>query len=147
MLLIACALMACFTFLSLGQVQLPDYSINFNTLGFSYEGMATGGVPSGEVQYTWSFFAISLLSAILPLIDIFFYSRPKLQRRICLFEIILILAVVAVGAVYGYRTFAPYQASWSSLVIAPVVSIVAVILAYRMIGSDMRKIRESDRLI
>lgn len=37
-LLIVTAMMACFTFFSLGQVQMPDFSLEFTTMGFSIEG-------------------------------------------------------------------------------------------------------------
>ena len=46
LLLIAAVVMGCFTFMSLGQVQLPDYTCNFTTLGFDIEGIATDGGPT-----------------------------------------------------------------------------------------------------
>ena len=64
LLLIVAALMGSFTFLSLGQIQMPEESLNFTTLGFEIEGIATDGAQSGFRAHTWIFFIVSLMSAI-----------------------------------------------------------------------------------
>ena len=46
MLLLVCALMGCFTFISLGQIQTTDFTFNFTTLGFFSEGNPTNGTKS-----------------------------------------------------------------------------------------------------
>ena len=71
LLLVAAVVMGCFTFCSLGQVQTTDFTYNFTSLGFSQEGIATGGV---DVNYhTWYFFVLSLTTVSLLLIDIFLF--------------------------------------------------------------------------
>lgn len=147
MLLITAILMACFTFLSIGQVQTPVQSLDFTTLGFDIEGSSTGGAPSGMEQYTWGFFIVSLLSFIIPLLDIFLYKNLRYQRMLCRVEIVFILGVIAIGAVYGYYIFAPYHVSWSSMIIAPFISLVSTYLAWKLIGRDMRTLRNSERFI
>ncbi len=67
LLLITTVMMGIFTFLSLGQIQLPEYTLNFTTLGFCIEGDATNGAQSGFVAHTWVLFILSLMSCILPL--------------------------------------------------------------------------------
>ncbi len=59
LLLIAVIVMAAFTFMSLGQIQLPEYTLNFTTLGFYIEGEATNGAATGYVANTWLFFIVS----------------------------------------------------------------------------------------
>lgn len=74
-LLIVAVMMACFTFFSLGQVQMPDYSLDFTTLGFTIEGEGAPGTSSGYFMHTWAFFIVSLLSFILPFIAIFMFRN------------------------------------------------------------------------
>lgn len=146
LLLIAAVVMGCFTFMSLGQVQLPDYTCNFTTLGFDIEGIATDGGPTGFVAHTWIFFAVSMLSFIMPFIAIFCFRNMRLQKLLCLIEILFLVAVICIGAVYGYYSFPQAAVSWSSLIIAPFLAIVADVMAYNRICADGRKLRAADRL-
>lgn len=146
LLFIVAVVMACFTFMSLGQVQLSEYSLNFTTLGFTIEGISTNGAPSGYLFHTWAFFIVSLMSFLLPLINIFLYKNLKLQKRVCLIEVFFLIAVVAIGCAYGYYHFDNATVSWSSLVIAPLLAFVADIMAYNRICSDQRALRSADRL-
>lgn len=145
LLFIAALAMAAFTFMSLGQVQLPEYSLNFTTLGFCIEGETTGG-QSGFYMQTLPFFIVSLMSAIIPLIDIFIFKNLRLQKTLCLIELLFLFATIAIGAVYGYSTFVGFSVSWSSLVIAPFLAIIAIVMAYTRISSDERLLRSADRL-
>lgn len=146
LLLITAVMMACFTFMSLGQVQLTDYSLNFTTLGFTYEGEATDGAPSGYYLHTWAFFIVSLLSFILPFINIFLYKNLKAQKTVCAIEVFFLLAILAIGCVYGYYHFETATVSWSSLIIAPLIAFVADLLAYNRISADQKLLKAADRL-
>lgn len=148
LLLIVAAMMGCLTFFSLGQVQLPEQSLDFSTLGFYIEGEATGGAPSGWFQHTWLFFIVSLLCCILPFVNIFLFKNLKLQKRVCVIEGFLLLAVVAIGCAYGYYNdaFPGYQVSWSSLIICWPIAFIADMLAYNRINADMKTLRAADRL-
>ena len=145
-LLIAAVMMACFTFVSIGQVQLADYSLNFTTLGFTYEGEPSQGGVSGYYQHTWAFFIVSLLATVLPLINIFLFKNLKLQKTVCLIEIFILLAILAIGCTYGYYYFDGATVSWSSLIIAPLIAFVADIMAYNRICADQRLLKAADRL-
>ena len=145
-LLIVAAVMACFTFCSLGQVQLPDYSLNFTTLGFSIEGESTGDAPVGYIVRTWPFFIVSLLSFIIPFINIFMFKNMKLQKTLCLIELLFIMALVAIGAGYAYCQFDYASVSLSSIVVAPLLAFVADVMAYNRISHDQRLLRAADRL-
>lgn len=146
LLLIAAVCMGFFTFMSLGQVQLTDYTLNFTTCGFSYEGEATNGAPTGYLMQTWGFFVISLLSCILPLINIFCFKNLRLQKRVCLIEVLVLIAVIATGAAYAYTGIDNGQISWSSLVCAPFIALVADIIAFNRISADDRLLKSADRL-
>lgn len=146
LLLIVAVMMACFTFLSLGQVQLENYSLNFTTLGFTYEGQPTDGAPSGYYMHTWGFFIVSLLTIILPLINIFLYKNLKLQKNLCIIEVFLMLAILAIGVVYGYYQFSTAYVQWSSIIIAPLLALIANLMAYNRISADARLLKAADRL-
>ena len=145
-LLIVAVMMGIFTFMSLGQVQLQDYSLNFTTIGFSIEGESTNGAPTGYYCYTWPFFIVSLLSCVIPFINIFLFKNLRLQKRLCIIEILFLLSVLAAGCAYGYYQFSEAYVSWSSLIIAPLIAFVADVMAYNRISHDQRLLRASDRL-
>lgn len=138
--------MGVFTFMSLGQVQLTDYTLNFSTIGFEYEGEAVNGAPTGFLLHTWGFFALSLLSAVLPLINIFLFKNLQVQKRICLIEILLLIAVITTGAIYGYTGIDNGAIAWSSLVCAPFLALLADIMAFNRIIADERLLKSADRL-
>lgn len=146
LLLIAAALMACFSFMSLGQMQLSEFTLNFTTIGFSYEGIPTDGAPSGYYMHTWIFFTVSILSALLPLMAIFCFKNLKLQKNLCLIEVLILIAVAGVGAGYGYYGIPEGEVSWSSLIIAPLIAFVADVMAYNRISHDQRLLRSADRI-
>lgn len=146
LLLIVAVVMACFTFMSLGQVQFSEYTLNFTTLGFTYEGIATDGAPTGYQMHTWCFFALSLMCVVLPLIAIFCFKNLRLQKNLCLIEILFLVSTVVTGAIYGYYNYADAQVSWSSLIIAPLLAFVADVMAYNRICKDQRLLRSVDRL-
>ena len=139
-------MMGLVTFASLGQVQMPEVTLNFTSIGFNIEGEATDGGPTGYYMYTWPFFVIALLSAILPLINIFTYRNLKLQKRLCWIEMLFIVTTCGVGAIYGYYVLDGYTVSWSSVALAPVIAVIADWLAYNRINHDDKLIKSADRL-
>lgn len=145
LLLIAVVLMALFSFMSLGQVQTELYTFNFTALGFCPEGEYPAG-EAPECISTWYLFAVSLLTAILPLIAIFSFKHYRLQRRLCLIEALLIACVIIICALLGYQMIDGSEVSWSSMICAPFISLIADIMAYNRICADHRKIADSNRL-
>lgn len=138
--------MACFTFLSLGQVQTADYSYNFTTLGFSIEGQPSGSSASGMQVHTWFLFIISLMSVIIPFINIFLYRNLPLQKKMCLIEILFILSAICIAGWEGYKGIPGYECYWSSLALAPFLSLILMIMAWGLINRDHRLIRSADRI-
>lgn len=144
LLLVAAVMMGCFTFFSLGQVQLPEFSLNFTTLGFSIEGEVTSG-PAGYVMHSWPLFILSLMSCVLPLINIFLFRNLRQQKTLCLIEVLFIVAVTCMGAYYGYYGIENGAVSWSSLIIAPLIAFFADVFAYFRINSDKKLLESVDR--
>lgn len=146
MLLITAALMACFTSLSLGQVQTTLYTYNFTCMGFSIEGEPTAGAPSGMQVYTWFLWIVALMSAILPLINIFLYENLPLQKKMCLIEIVFILSAICIAGWEGYRGIPGSYCQWSTLAMAPFLSLILMIFSWGLINKDHKLIRSVDRI-
>lgn len=146
MLLLTAALMATFTFLSLGQIQTPAETYNFTCLGFSIEGEPVAGAPSGTQIHTWFLFIVSLMSAILPLINIFLYRNLPLQKRVCLIDIMFIIVAMVIAGWSGYCQIPGYECQWSSLVIAPFLALILMIMAWTLINKDHRLLKSVDRI-
>lgn len=146
LLLIAVVCMGFFTFMSLGQVQLTDYTLNFTTFGFKYEGEAVNGAPTGFLMHTWGLFVVSLLSAIIPFINIFTFKNLQLQKRLCMIEVVILIAVIATAAIYAYTGVDNGSVSWSTMVCAPFLALMADILAFNRIDADDRLLKSADRL-
>lgn len=147
-LFLVAVMMACFTFLSLGQVQMPDYTLDFSTMGFEIENDSTEAAAAGYYMNTWPFFIISILCTVLPLIAIFLFRNMKLQKTVCAIEALLLVALAVVGLAYGYANAAlqGYQVSWSLSIIMLPLALLADILAYRRITADQKLLRAADRL-
>lgn len=80
LLLVAAAVMGCFSFCSLGQIQTADFTYNFTSMGFYQEGIPTNGV-SAQIFHTWYLFAVTFTSMLLLLIDIFLFKNLPLQKK------------------------------------------------------------------
>lgn len=146
MLLLTFALMTCFCIFSLGQVQTEQYTYNFTSVGFSIEGDPTGGAPAGYQVYTWFLFIVSVMSAIIPLISIFLYRNLRLQKQMCLIDVLFLLAVICIAGLEGYTEFPGYPVSWSSLALAPFLGLILVVMAWRLINKDHKLLQSVDRI-
>lgn len=146
LLLVAAVMMGCFTFCSLGQVTTTDFTFNFTSLGFCYEGEATDGAPSGMLESTWYFFAVSLTSAVLLLIDIFLYGNLPLQKKVAWIGIIFIVAASSIAATLGYTAIQGGSMSWSSVALCPLLALISTLFALNRIQSDHNKLRSVDRI-
>lgn len=147
MLLIACVMMCIFSFISLGQIQTPDYTFNISALGICREGIATAPDEATGLG-TIYLFVDSVLASLLALIGIFCFKNMKLQKTLI---IIAILCTVTAAALvtFGASSFAnDFEGTigWSVFIGTPLVALVAYIVAYRMICSDQKKLRAADRL-
>lgn len=146
LLLCSCVLMACFSFASLGQIQTTDYSFNLTTLGISFEGESTQYAPNQMEVSTWYFFAVSLLSSLIPLITIFCYKNLPLQKKLCMVEVLLIVAVSGITAIIGYNVIEGGTIGWSTVICCPILALISTIMAYNRINKDYQLLLSVDRL-
>ncbi len=147
MLLIAGVMMGIFSFCSLGQIQAADYTFNVTALGICREGIATSADEATGIS-TVVLFILSLLSAILPLVDIFCFRNMPLQKKVALVSGLFaaVAGVIAVFTASGFASDFSQNVSWSVFISAPLIALIADILAYRLITSDQKKLRAADRL-
>lgn len=146
LLLVAVVMMVVFTFCSLGQVTTADFTFNFTSMGFTYEGEATDGAPSGTYVSTWFFFVVSLTSAVLLLIDIFLYGNLPLQKKVAWLGILFIVGASCIAATLGYTTIPGGTIGWSTVIICPLLALAATLFALNRIQSDHNKLRSVDRI-
>ncbi len=147
MLLIAGVMMGIFSFCSLGQIQAADYTFNITSLGICREGIATAPDEATGIG-TIYIFVVSILACILPLIDIFCFRNMNLQKKVVLISALFTVAagVIAAFTASGFASDFGASVAWSSFIGAPLVALIADILAYRLISGDQKKLRAADRL-
>ena len=147
MLLIAGVMMGIFSFCSLGQIQTADYTFNVTALGIAREGIATAEGEATGIS-TIVLFVVSLLSAILPLIDIFCFRNMPLQKKVALVSGLFsaVAGVIAALTASGFASDFSATVGWSTFVCAPAIALIADIMAFRLISSDQKKLRAADRL-
>ncbi len=143
-LLIAAVMMALFSFCSLGQFQLADYTLDFRSWGIFSEGIPTDGTTS-FYQPTIYLCSISWLCTLICLIDIFLYRNLILQKRICAVATLLIIGTGFTAALLGYNCIEGASVRWSSIAFAPFIALAGTILAWRGIKADYKKIKSADR--
>lgn len=145
LLLVAAAVMFCFTFCKLGQIQIASYTYDFTSLGFTQTGISTD-VATAEVSHTWIFFTISLITAILLLIDIFLYKDLLLQKKVCLISVLFIFASALIVVCFGYYSSGEVVIEWTAVIIAPVIAFAAALAAYVCMRRDHNKLKAVDRI-
>ena len=145
LLLIAAAVMACFTFLPIGQITTEDYTLNLTALGFFQAGTPTDGQPPVEI-HTWYFFMLSLTTIVLLLLDIFLYSNLRLQMRVSLVCILFIVASACVGGLLGFCRIDDGQIWWNTTILCPFIALFATIFAYNRMKADYSLLKSADRL-
>ena len=147
MLLIAGVMMGIFSFCSLGQIQTADYTFNITALGIAREGIATSPDEANGIS-TVVLFILSVLSAILPLIDIFCFKNMNLQKKVALVSglFAVVAGVIAAFTASGFAADFNASVGWSTFICAPAIALIGDILAYRLIVADQRKLRAADRL-
>lgn len=114
-----------------------------------YYALGIESVSSSQMnQAGWGVFAIACLSAIVALATIFVYKNRKLQIRLGIFNILILVGWYAVyGAfaiAYGKQLEQDYQLAYGMFL--PLVAIVLSVLAVGAIRHDERLVRAADRL-
>ncbi|MCH5235471.1 MAG: DUF4293 domain-containing protein [Muribaculaceae bacterium] len=145
LLLIAAAVMACFTFIPFGIVTTPEYTFNLTGLGFYEQGVPTDGTAP-IVIHTWYFFMLSITTIVLLLIDIFLFKNLRLQQRICMVSILFIVADGCVGGLLGFCAIDNGQIWWKTNALSPFIALIGAVLAWYRMAQDYSLLKSADRL-
>ena len=130
-LLLAAILMGLYAFMPLlinarGEVMLG---------GMTFEGI--GGVV----------FILNCLVALLSLITIFKFKRLRFQKKLCIINILLIIASIAtICAVAFMQEDCDLIGSLTYFNVLPIVAIVFLLLAHKGISHDQKLLRGSSRI-
>ena len=146
-LLLACGLMAATAVLPLAEFSFAGEKF---TLILSSCGVYSLGVKN--IYPTWGVLAMAVISALLPLINIFFYKKRKLQIKIGHLTTFFILFFYVTAGVYFY-TFVNKSGDFSTLsvemvyaLVLPAISLIFNALAIRRIKKDEKLVRSLDRI-
>ncbi|MCM1320199.1 MAG: DUF4293 domain-containing protein [Muribaculaceae bacterium] len=143
LLLFAIIAMCIFSFCSLGEIQGATQTVSIFSYGIYNVPQDTLAV--GTIYVT----VVALLSAVLCLFGIFMFKNTRLQKRICMLSIVLVIAAVCSDylAANSFELAGADSVHYSSMFfIAPAVALLALIGAWRCIRSDEKKLADSDRL-
>lgn len=95
---------------------------------------------------------VLVLSTLLPFVTIFLYRRRRLQIRLCIVEMVLLLGLQVFIGYYMFRTgsvmsaLANFSKEYSIAAVIPLVGIILAYLAYRGVIRDEALLRSADRI-
>ncbi|MDR1056812.1 MAG: DUF4293 domain-containing protein [Prevotellaceae bacterium] len=95
----------------------------------------------------WPMAVLAAITAILAFFSIFLFKRYIIQIRICVYNIILLLALQGYLIYYLLKLSHKVEViSYSIPVVLPLVSAILVFLTIRSIGKDIASIKAADRI-
>lgn len=104
------------------------------------------------VQQTLYLGILAALTCLVAVVSIFLYKRRMLQLRLCIVQLVLLLGVTALTAIYyflSYRFFATFAFHAQHIrlaIVFPLVCLVLEYLAARAIFRDEMLVRSLDRI-
>ena len=147
LLIIAAAVMACFTFIPFGIISTEDVTYNLCGLGFYPQGIPTDADPP-QVIHTWYFFMLNISTIVLLVADIFLFKNIRLQQRVCMVAVLFIIASGCVGGLLGFWSFREigFELWWKTNALCPFIALFSTIFAYYRMGQDYSLLKAADRL-
>lgn len=94
---------------------------------------------------------LAILATLLPLAAIFFYKKRMLQLRMCFVEGIFVVGLVVFEMIGLYRINsmiggAPYVVDHSLVVVAPLIGVATIFIAYKGVMRDILLLASVDRI-
>lgn len=89
-------------------------------------------------------FVTLMLSALLSLVTIFTYTKRKLQARMCVLNMVLLLGWYILLAVLPQNIGGTMHLEWPAVL--PAISVVLIFMARKGVLSDERLVRSLDRI-
>lgn len=104
-------------------------------------------LANGNLLSTWGLFAILLLGAFIPACTVFLYRNRRLQMRMTLFNMLLLIAYHVVLLLFFLmlkNDFATFRLNWA--ICLPLIAIILDWLAFRAIRHDDEMVKAADRI-
>jgi hypothetical protein len=144
-LLIAAILLALLFFFPLADL------IDKNGVIYTYLYRGLYGPVEGNQKllfYTTPLAILYLLILMMNFSNIFLYKFRSLQMKICLLNIFLILASLAVFYYYLASPFSNYAATvnYKIFALSPIIAAIFIFLAYKSIHKDEKLVKSIDRI-
>lgn len=93
------------------------------------------------------YLVVNILITLLLLLDIFLFKNFKLQKRVAVISIILIILSCVMWIMSGSNNFENFDVDWCySSAILPLCSLILTNMALRGIKADEEKIKSYDRI-
>lgn len=146
LLLVAAVMMGLASFATLAQINSTDFTYLYSAVGVKYAGIPDADAPEGWVFRSWTLFILSIASAILPFISIFLYKNLKKQMSTVLISILFCITVSAIAGVSAYTFATGASVDWTQVACAPLLALVAEVMAWQRIKSDKKKITDACRI-
>lgn len=145
LLLVAAVMMGLFSFCTLGTVNSLGLGqiFSFTAMGFAQIG---SDAPELVSYSTWYLFVLSLTTMVLLLIDIFLYRNLPLQKKVCLVSVLFIIATSVTAGALGYGALPEGEIDWSQMVCAPIIALIATVMAYQRMVKDHNMLKSVDRI-
>jgi hypothetical protein len=143
-LLIAFILQATMLFLPLSEYTIQGGDIFL----FKATGFVSQGLNPSTVHKTGMILFFLSLSLILPLVTIFLFKKRRLQMKLSLYNLVLLLGFQGYVVWYAWRVGVLFEAVtvYKFPIVFPVVSAILLYLAFRYIRKDDNLIRSLDRI-
>jgi D-alanyl-lipoteichoic acid acyltransferase DltB (MBOAT superfamily) len=124
---------------------LPFAEIVFNNQLYLFD--IRGIVKNDTIQENGLPIALFItLILLLHVFTVFIYKKRRLQIRILIFSILLMLGLFGLFYFFAYNSFDDAQVSFKIAVAFPLIAIILDYLAIRNIGKDEALIRSIDRI-
>lgn len=104
-----------------------------------------------NVTITYNVYPIAFfvgLSVLLSIVTIFIFKKRLLQMRFSMFNIIILIAILALVAFYTFKFKNDFNAAIAFGIssVFPIISIILILMAFRGIKKDEKLIRSVDRI-
>jgi len=142
-LLLITALLIAVLFLPFGVFQTPDTTYEYTA--FSIKQAAVGSLYAMPV---WALAVISVVSATLAFVTIFFYKKRKVQIRLCFWDLLLMVLFYFAYAIFLVAAMKDLNASLAVGygLFFPLIAIILDYLTVLAIRKDEALVKSWDRI-
>lgn len=118
------------------------------SLAFNGVMMYSGGDEPSILMTVLPFSILLMLIPLLSVVTIFLYKNRKLQMKVNIALIMVIIAAIAFAGYYSFTVITNYDSEllFGYKLILPVIMLVFSVLSYRGIRKDEKLVRSYDRL-